>query len=160
MEMMVPLLFLLLASATYRLRLYVGAYGLSPLRVYVSAGMVWLFILFATYLRNGLKWKLDPIGRFVFASMVVITLGLNLARPDYWIARVNLTRREAKNIDPSMILEAGADAQSAIREFGGDRIKDPTSGNDILTAYLINQQKVPHGWKEMTVSQILARRKL
>jgi hypothetical protein len=158
MVIIVGLLFLLLASATFRLKLYVGAYGLSPLRVYVGAGMVWLFVLFATYLRYGLKWKLDPIGRFVYASMVMITLGLNLVRPDYWIARVNLTRKEAKNIDPSMILEAGADAQSAIRGFGGARIKDPTSGNDLLTAYLKNQNAAPHGWKEMTISQMLARR--
>jgi hypothetical protein len=120
--------------------------------------MVWLFFMFATYLRYGLKWTLDPIGRFVYASMVMITLGLNLAKPDYWIARVNLTRKEAKNIDPSMILEAGADAESAIRGFGGANIKDPKSGSDLLSVYLANQRKVPHGWKEMTYTQLMNRR--
>ena len=150
----VALLFLLLASATFRLKLYVGAYGLSPLRVYVAAGMLWLFTLFAAYLRCGLKWKLDPIGRFVFASMVFITLGLNIARPDYWIARVNLTRSEVKNIDPYMLIESGADAMSAIEEFGGSRIKVPDSGDNVDVEYLRHQKERHRGWKEMTVSQM------
>ena len=150
----VALLFLLLASATFRLRLYVGAYGLSPLRVYVAAGMLWLFTLFAAYLRNGLKWKLDPIGRFVFASMVMITMGLNLARPDYWIARVNLTRSEAKNLDPQMIIEAGADARSAVRDFGGEKMMISDKTSNIEAEYLKHLQSVPHGWKEMTISQM------
>lgn len=146
----VALLFLLLASATYRLMLYVGAYGLSPLRVYVGAGMVWLFLLFAAYLRYGLKWTLDPIGRFVYASMVAITLGLNLTRPDYWIARVNLTRSEAKNLDPTMLIEAGADAIGPLREYS----ETGADSGGMFNKYLERQRSIPHGWKEGTVSQM------
>ncbi len=155
----VSLLFLLLASAVFRLKLYVGAYGLSPLRVYVAAGMVWLFLLFSAYLRHGLRWNLDRIGRFVFASMVMITMGLNLARPDYWIARVNLTRPEAKNLDPNMILGAGADAQSAIREFGSPTYRDVNTKLTMLEEYQRQLMRAPHRWKETSLSQIMALRK-
>lgn len=150
----VSLLLLLLASAAFRLKLYVGAYGLSPLRVYVGAGMVWLLILFVSYLRYGTQWKLDRIGKALYASMIAITMGLNVVKPDYWIARVNLTRAEAKYFDPSMILEAGADAHSAIVQYGKGKLADAETKKDLLTEYMGVQRKRLDDWKSLSYSQL------
>jgi len=151
----VSLLLLLLASAALRLKLYVGAYGLSPLRVYVAAGMLWLLILFGTYLRYGTQWKLDKIGKVVYASMVLITLGLNFAKPDYWIARVNLTRRKSKDIDPNMILDAGADAQSAIAQYGKGKTTPDENKQDYMSAFQSRQITRAKSWKDLTISQLM-----
>ena len=85
--------------------------------------------------------------------------GLNLAKPDYWIARVNLTRSEAKNLDPQMIIEAGADARSAVRDFGGAMIMISDKTSNIEAEYLKRQKGEPHGWKEMTFSQMTSLQK-
>ncbi|MBS1725411.1 MAG: DUF4173 domain-containing protein [Armatimonadetes bacterium] len=141
----VALLMLLLASAAFRLKLYIGAYGLSPLRVYVGAGMLWLLVLFVTYLIYGTKWQLDKIGKVVYGAMVFITLGLNIARPDYWIARVNLTRSHAVSIDPTMITDAGADARPAIVQFGK---------KELLDKFDEMQSKRSRDWRDLTLSQM------
>jgi hypothetical protein len=150
----VSLLILLLASAAFRLKLYVGAYGLSPLRVYGAAGMVWLLILFVAYLRYGTQWKLDRVGKVIYAAMVAITLGLNIVRPDYWIAKVNLTRQESKDLDPDMILGAGADAQAAILEFGKGKKVESNGSKDMLAAYMNRQEENGTDWKSLSFSQL------
>lgn len=149
----IGLLLMLMASAAFRLKLYVDAYGFTPLRFYVAAGMVWLLSLLFAYARFGTKWQLDKIGKFVYASMVGVTLGVNLARPDYWIARINLTRKEAQGLDPDMITAAGADAYSAILQFGNTPRNIKGKSRTLLDEFLDNQRRRSHDWRDMTLAQ-------
>ncbi len=151
----VGLLFLLMASAAFRLKLYVDAYGLTPLRFYVAAGMVWLACLLVAALIYGIRWQLDRLGRFLYSSMVCITLGVNAVKPDYWIARVNLTRKEVQGLDPEMITAAGADAYPAIIQFGGKTRTAPGQTRPLLDGFLDNQRRRSHDWRDMTVSQYM-----
>ncbi len=152
-SIVVGLLLLLMASAAFRLKLYVDNYGFTPLRFYVAAGMIWLLSLLGAYLRYGLRWQLDRIGKFAYMSMVGITLGVNLARPDYWIARINLTRKVSQGLDADMITGAGADAYSAIVQFGGGERMIGGKSRNLLKEFLDNQHRRSHDWRDMTYSQ-------
>ena len=82
---------IVLISALQRMRLYVGAFGLTELRFYTTAAMIWIgftlvWVGFAL-LRNR---------RMVFVpgallAAVIILAGVNLINPDATIARYNLT---------------------------------------------------------------------
>lgn len=152
-SIVIGLLLLLMASAAFRLKLYVDNYGFTPLRFYVAAGMIWLLSLLGAYLRYGLRWQLDRIGKFAYTSMVGVTLGVNLARPDYWIARINLTRKVSQGIDADMITGAGADAYSAIIQFGGENRMVGGKSRNLLQEFLNNQHRRSHDWRDMTYSQ-------
>ncbi len=90
------LLAVVMASALARMRLYVGAYGLSEIRVYSTAFMLYLagvFIWFAwTTLRGQRR-------RFAFGALVqgfAVLGGLHLLNPDAFIVRTNLARPPAE----------------------------------------------------------------
>jgi len=90
------LLAVVMASALARMRLYVGAYGLSEIRVYSTAFMLYLagvFIWFAwTTLRGQRR-------RFAFGALVLgfaVLGGLHLLNPDAFIVRTNLARPPAE----------------------------------------------------------------
>jgi hypothetical protein len=89
---LVALVGVLLVSALQRMLLYVETFGLTELRLYTTAFMVWLggvFVWFTlTVLRNGRP-------RFAFGALVqalAVVAGLHIANPDALIARVNLGR--------------------------------------------------------------------
>jgi hypothetical protein len=92
---MVGLVFVIILSALHRMRLYQSAYGLTELRVYTTAFMLWLTAVFAwfcwTVLRGGRE-------RFAFgavtAAVETIVL-LHVASPDALIVRVNAARAES-----------------------------------------------------------------
>jgi len=82
----------IIASAAFRLRMYVGYYGLSVERLYPLAFVIWLaFVLCwltATVLRD--KARLFASGAFLSAAMTLAAL--NVADPDVVAARFNVAR--------------------------------------------------------------------
>jgi len=89
---LIVLLFVVMASALQRMRLYQREYGLTELRVYVTGAMFWLAVVFvwaaATVLRG--QRQLFAVGALVsgFAAIVAV----NVVNPDALIARTNLDR--------------------------------------------------------------------
>jgi hypothetical protein len=89
---LIVLLFVVMASALQRMRLYQREYGLTELRLYASGVMVWLAVVFvwaaATVLRG--RRDLFAVGALVsgFAAIFV----MNALNPDALIARTNLNR--------------------------------------------------------------------
>jgi hypothetical protein len=89
---LIALLFVVMASALQRMRLYQREYGLTELRLYVTGAMIWLAVVFAwaaaTVLRG--RRRLFAVGALVsgFASI----LAINVVNPDALIARTNLDR--------------------------------------------------------------------
>jgi len=107
------LLFVIMASALQRMRIYQQAYGLTQLRFYATAFMGWLFIVYlwfaATVLRKGAASKPFAFGAVV--SGWVVLAALNVVNPDAAIARTNLARaRAGRQFDPSYVARLGADA--------------------------------------------------
>lgn len=113
----IALLFVIMFSALYRMRLYQIEFGLTELRLYTTAFMGWLAIVFV--------WFMLTVGRgakradrFVFgalASAFAVLLVLNMLNPDDFIVRTNAGRVEAANpFDASYVSGLSADAVPAL----------------------------------------------
>jgi hypothetical protein len=141
------LLVLLLASATYRLFLYVDAYGMSTLRFYTATGIVWLGVVIGAYFWFGLRWQLLKVGYAAFIGLVGIVMVCNVIRPDSVIARISLSRSQNKGFDDEMVMELGADAYPVINRMGDQKLKD---------SWLKNFERWNRNWKSTTLSEIQA----
>jgi hypothetical protein len=111
----VALLFVIMASALHRMRLYQGAYGLTELRLYTTAFMLWLGLVLALFAATVLRGRGD---RFAFGALVS-ALGavvvLHAVNPDAWIVRVNASRaRTGVRFDAPYAASLGADAVPAL----------------------------------------------
>ena len=81
-----------LLSALERMRLYVDAFGLTELRFYALAVMLWIGILLLWTLVTVLPGYRALFGAGTFLSGLVLIAGLNLVNPDATIARTNIDR--------------------------------------------------------------------
>ncbi len=97
--LLVAMVGVLLASALQRMLLYVATFGLTELRLYTTALMVWLAGVFAWFVWTVLR---DRRTRFAFGALAhaLAVLGaLHLANPDALIARVNTSHVTAMPLD-------------------------------------------------------------
>jgi hypothetical protein len=105
------LLFVIMASAFQRMRLYQAEYGLTEQRLYATAFMGWLVVVFLWFAVSVLSGRRK---RFAFGAMVagmllvVVLHGLN---PDALIARTNLARAKVgRSFDARYATRLSADA--------------------------------------------------
>jgi hypothetical protein len=111
------MLFVVMASALWRMRLYQGEYGQTELRFYTTAFMGWLALVFVwfalTVLRGQREW-------FAFGALVaalVVTGLLNVVNPSARIVRANAAlARERGFFDAEYATSLGADAVPALLE--------------------------------------------
>jgi len=107
---LLALLFVIIASALNRMRLYVAAYGLSEIRLYATAAMGYVTFLAswlgATLIRRRRR-RFAP-GALV-AGYVALT-GLHVLNPDAFIVRVNMSRVTARAFDAAYATSLSADA--------------------------------------------------
>jgi hypothetical protein len=90
------LLAAVMASALERMRLYVGAFGLSEIRLYSTAFMLYLAGVSAWFAWTTLRGQRR---RFAFGALVqgfAVLAGLHLVNPDTLIVRTNLARPAAE----------------------------------------------------------------
>ncbi len=109
------LLFVIMLSAMQRMRLYQLECGLTELRVYTMAFMIWLAIVFVWFALTVLRGKRE---RFAFGAMMTslaMIAALHFINPDNLIATVNLQRaNEGKNFDAGYNASLSADAAPAL----------------------------------------------
>lgn len=107
----IVLLFVIMASAFERMRLYQAEYGLSEQRLYPTAFMGWLAVVFVWFSLTVLRGHRE---RFAFGAMVagfLLIAILHLVNPDVLIARTNLARGRAGRIfDARYAASLSADA--------------------------------------------------
>lgn len=132
------LLLVVMASALQRMRLYQRAYGLTELRVYATAFMVWLAAVVAwagmTVLRGRRR-------RFAFGALVAgfaSIVALNALNPDALIARTNVDR-------------AGSGAEIDFRYLGG-------LSDDAVPALVAALPELDSGVRRRLAQNLLARR--
>lgn len=137
--LLVLLVGVLLVSALQRMLLYVQTFGLTELRLYTTAFMVWLALacgwLAITVLR-GVR------ARFAFGALVqglAVLAGLHLANPDALITRVNLAR--ASSTGPAFDAAYAAGALSA----------------DAVPALLDALPRLPSGTREEVAKHLSSR---
>ena len=119
--LLVLLLFVVVASALQRMRLYTDEFGLTELRLYTTAFMLWITLTFGWFLVTVLPGRRE---RFMLGALVgglVILAGLNALNPDGTIATVNAGRQQAPRLtarafDSDYVLSLSADAVPTVVE--------------------------------------------
>ncbi len=105
------LLFVIMVSAFQRMRLYVAEYGLSEQRLYPTAFMGWLAVVFVWFAVTVLRRRRE---QFWFGAMVAgfaLIAALQFLNPDALIARTNIARaREGRRFDARYAVRLSADA--------------------------------------------------
>jgi hypothetical protein len=92
----VVLLFVIMASAMHRMRLYQNAFGLTELRLYTTAFMLWLAAVFAWFGATVLRGRRE---RFTFGALVMAgeaLVILHAFNPDARIVHTNAARALAE----------------------------------------------------------------
>ena len=150
------LLAVIMASALGRMRLYVGAYGLSEDRLYATAFMVYLLGVFAWFAWTVLRGRPQ---RFAFGALIqgfVVLAGLHVLNPDAFIVRTNLNRPAAERpFDAKYAVSLGADAVPALldafpRLGAGDRC--------LVAQRLLTRWQTDADWRTWNWSRSRARR--
>jgi hypothetical protein len=115
------LLFLILASACYRMVLYGSFYGLTELRFYTIAFMLWLAGVFGWFGATVLRGRRSRFVPGTLGGAFAVLLTLNVISPDALIARVNLERaRDGVPLDRHYLTSLSADAlPTVLRGAGG-----------------------------------------
>lgn len=105
------LLFVIMASAVHRMRLYQSEYGLTQLRLYTTAFMGWLALVFIWFAATVLRGQRE---RFAFGALVagfLMIVGLHILNPDALIVRTNVARADAgRCLDTNYVTSLSADA--------------------------------------------------
>jgi hypothetical protein len=108
---MLALLNVILVSALLRMRLYTSEYGLTELRLYTTAFMGWLVLVFGWFAATVLRGRRE---RFVLGALgagLLVVGALNLFDPDALIVRTNVERAVAgRRFDAEYVVRLGADA--------------------------------------------------
>ena len=112
----VALLFVIMASAVARMRLYQSEYGLTELRLYTTAFMLWLGLVFLWFAWTVLVRSRRE--RFACGALVAafVTIGLlHLLNPDAYIVRANAAHaRAGRAFDAEYAATLSADAVPAL----------------------------------------------
>jgi hypothetical protein len=104
---LILLLFVVMASALQRMRLYQREYGLTELRVYTTGFMLWLAVVFVWTGITVLRGRRDLFAVGALVSGFAAILAINLVNPDSLIARTNLDR---PNLDLPYLMRLSDDA--------------------------------------------------
>jgi len=110
-SVLIALVGLIMLSALHRMRLYLGAYGLSQDRVYATAVLLWVAFAIGWFAATVLRGRRK---RFAFGAMVsgfsVLAL-LNVINLDALVVRTNVDRaREGRELDVEYLSQLSADA--------------------------------------------------
>lgn len=107
----IGMLLLLLISAAQRMWLYTQSYGLTELRLYTSAFMVWIACVLLWFVWTVLRGNANLFARGAVQAGFVVVLGLYMVNPDALIARTNIERAiEGERLDAHYLSSLSADA--------------------------------------------------
>ncbi len=140
----VPLVVLLgamMLSAGARMQLYVHYYGISADRLYATAVMIWLAVVFVWLTLTVLRARPRTFAVGLMGSGFVTLLALNLLDPDAFVARSNIARGEsgatgAAGTDLKYLATLGGDAVPMVvtAVTADPTVASPRVSNDRCTA--------------------------
>jgi len=109
------LLSVVMFSAFERMQVYKEAYGLTELRIYVTAILIWLGVVFAWFAASVLIGRRERFLAVTIVTAVAAFIVLNSLSPDAMIARTNTARAaEGKEFDAAHAALLGPDAVPAL----------------------------------------------
>jgi hypothetical protein len=155
--MQIALLFVIMASAIQRMRLYQAEYGLSEQRLYPTAFMGWLAVVFVWFCLTVLRGHRE---RFAFGAMVagfLLVATLHLINPDALIARTNMARARAGHLfDARYVSRLSADAVPDL--VGGLAGLNPQDRRTVARAMLERWSPPANpDWRSWTIASAQAR---
>jgi len=107
----IGLVAVIMLSAVQRLFVYITGYGLTELRLYTTAFLSWIGIVFAWYTATVLRGRRESFASGAVASAFAVALVLNIINPDAIIVRTNLDRVSSDGtFDASYATTLSADA--------------------------------------------------
>ena len=158
MLVLVVLLFGVIGSAAYRMKLYQDAYGLTEERLYVSVIIVWLSAVLGWLALTVLRGRRE---RFAFGSIVAglsCIVALHVLNPHALIARVNIDRAAAgAEYDGAYLQSLSADAVATLLA----RMDKLTEVERCRTSRMIKERWTGErmgGWRSWNLSDWNARR--
>ncbi|MBI4420263.1 MAG: DUF4173 domain-containing protein [Gemmatimonadetes bacterium] len=101
---------LVLASALWRMGLYIGAYGLTEDRVNGTAVMVWIAVTLGVFAFTVVRRQPRHAAFGSLVAAVAVLAALNLGNPQVMIARYNLGHQTGREIDFEHLARLGGDA--------------------------------------------------
>lgn len=112
---MVGLVAVMMASGVYRMWVYYDQFGLTPLRLYATAFMVWLAAVFAWFCATVLRERRERFACGALAAGLAVGVLLNFLNPDGLVAQVNAGRAATgRPVDAWHLASLSADAAPAL----------------------------------------------
>ncbi|GAA3125188.1 hypothetical protein GCM10010466_15070 [Planomonospora alba] len=147
----------ILASAMYRLDLYVDAYGFTRLRASVWAAIWWLGGVFALVLAAGALRLLRRGTSWWLPRAVVVMTGAGLLafavwNPDLRVAESQLAVRGVDRLDHAYLGDLGAEAVPAL-----DRLPEPVRTCVLMDVTRANRLHRPDPWNGWNLARERAR---
>jgi hypothetical protein len=87
---LILLLFVIMVSALKRMSIYTSVYGLTELRLYTTAFMLWLALTFVWFMLSVLRGHRERFLIGSFSSAIIAIAALHVINPDGLIARTNI----------------------------------------------------------------------
>ena len=110
------LLAVVVLSAVRRMHLYQLEYGLTELRLYTTAFMLWIVATLGLFAATVLRERPRGFAFGTLASGWGLVAALDVANPDALIVRTNVARlREGRGLDVRYLRQLSADAAPALR---------------------------------------------
>lgn len=105
--------YIMIASSVYRMLLYISAYQLTFLRVFVLWALFVIFLLMTGVTIMVYKESF-PFFRYALITVTSLYLLFSFAHPDYWIAKYNLSQTNYAESDRNYLKRLSADAAPVI----------------------------------------------
>jgi hypothetical protein len=153
---LVVLLFVVMASAIQRMRLYQDAYGLTELRLYTTAFMAWLAVVFLWLAATVLRGRRERFTWGAVLTGLLVAGTLNVLNPDALIARTNLRRVGAPaGVDAHYLARLSPDAAPVL---AAALPRLPQAERCALAEELVKEGSHPGDWRSWSWSRQRAAR--
>lgn len=156
---MIVLVAVMVASALQRLTLYVAVFGLTEDRVYATAIVVWLAIIFALLIATVLRRRDAGFALAALVSGWVVLAALDFVNPQALIVRVNADRAvEGSAFDWQYARRLDTDATPALAQALG-RLDAPSRCAVAKTLADVAKDRVtglPEDWRSWNASRVRA----
>lgn len=151
------MLFVIMASALGRMRLYQSEYGLTELRLYTTAFMFWLAVVFVWFALTVLRGRRELFACGALVAALGAVAALHALNPDAHIVRTNAAlAREGRAFDARYAASLDADAVPALLEVISDLNADERR---IIAAELLDDYGDARGdWRSWNWSRARAAR--
>lgn len=108
--------YIMIASSTYRMMLYIQVYYLTFLRIFVLWALFVIFLLMSGAFIMIYQIKF-PFTKYCLITVTVLYLLFSFSHPDYWIARYNLNNSPYQSMHTQDHLEAESQSRNTFDDY-------------------------------------------